>query len=82
MQVSYEALVEDPAAVGRQVMEFCGLEFDPRFIDITGNTSPSDTASAAQIRSPIHRGGIGEWRRYEQRLQPFLARLRELGIDQ
>ena len=82
MQVSYEALVEDPVAVGRQVMAFCGLEFDPGFVDITANASASDTASATQIRSPIHRGGIGEWRRYEQRLQPFLARLRDLGIDQ
>ena len=81
LAVSYESLVEDPVAVGRTVFEFCGLEFDPAFVDITRNTSPSATASASQIRSPIHQRGIGEWLRYERRLQPFAERLRELGVS-
>ena len=65
LAVSYESLVEDPITVGRAVFEFCGLEFDPAFVDITRNTSPSATASASQIRSPIHQRGVGEWLRYE-----------------
>jgi tetratricopeptide (TPR) repeat protein len=81
LAVSYESLVEDPVAVGRAVFEFCGLEFDPAFVDITRNASPSATASASQIRSPIHQRGIGEWLRYERRLQPLADRLRELGVS-
>ena len=80
LAVSYEALVEDPVSTARKVMEFCGLPFDPASVDITRNTSPSATASAVQVRTPIHRQGVDEWLRYEDRLQPFAARLQELGV--
>lgn len=80
LAVSYESLVEDPDATARKVMEFCGLDFDPAYVDITRNTSPSATASSTQIREPIHMQRVGEWRRYEDRLQPLQQRLRELGI--
>ena len=61
-------------------MEFCGLDFDPVYVDITRNTSPSATASSTQIREPIHAQGVGEWRRYEEKLRPLQERLDELGI--
>lgn len=80
LAVSYESLVEDPVATARKVMEFCGLDFDPAYVDITRNTSPSATASSAQIREPIHLQGVGEWQRYEDKLQPLQVRLGELGI--
>ncbi len=80
LPVSYESLVEDPTAEGKRVMEFCGLGFDSAYVDITLNTSPSATASNTQIREPIHKQGLGEWRRYEGRLQPLQQRLGELGV--
>ncbi len=80
MAVPYESLVEAPAATAQRVMEFCGLDFDPAYVDITRNTSPSATASSVQIRDPIHTQALGEWRRYEDRLQPLQQRLRELGV--
>ncbi|HSD15934.1 MAG TPA: sulfotransferase [Thermomonas sp.] len=80
LAVSYEDLVRDPGGTGRRAMEFCGLTFDPAYADTTRNRAPSATASATQIREPIHTHGIGEWRRYEARLQPLAARLAESGI--
>jgi len=80
LAVSYEDLVRDPVETGRLAMEFCGLGFDPAYADTTRNSSPSGTASASQIREPIHTHGIGEWRRYETRLRPLATRLAELGI--
>ncbi len=80
LAVSYESLVEAPVETARKVMEFCGLDFDPAYVDITQNTSPSATASSTQIREPIHMQGVGEWRRYQDELQPLQLRLRELGV--
>ena len=80
LEVSYESLVEDPIATSREVMAFCGLDFSPAYVDITRNTSPSATASKSQIREPIHTQGLGQWRRYEERLQPLMSRLQELGV--
>ena len=79
LAVPYEALVADPATTANQVMEFCGLRFDPAYVDITRNTMPSKSASASQVREPIHRQGVGEWRRYEAQLAPLAQRLAELG---
>lgn len=75
MEVSYEALVADPAGMAERVMAFCGLRFDPNAIDITRNTAPVTTASSSQVRQPINRAGIGAWRKYERGLQPLRDRL-------
>jgi hypothetical protein len=79
MAVSYEALVSDPATTAEAVMRFCGLPFEPQAVDITGNLSPSSTASSSQVREPIHARGIGAWRRYERQLQPLVEGLRRHG---
>ena len=80
LAIAYEDLVSDPVGTGRRAMEFCGLDFDPAYADTTRNSTPSATASATQIREPIHTHGIGEWRRYTAHLQPLANRLAELGV--
>lgn len=76
MTVEYEALVADPLEVSSRVMAFCGVEIEPDCIDITRNAAPVSTASSSQVRSPIHRGGVDAWRRYERQLAPLRERLR------
>jgi tetratricopeptide (TPR) repeat protein len=80
LEVSYEALVADPVGTAGQVFAFCGLDFDPAYVDITRNTSPSATASSVQIREPISAQNVGEWRRYADGLKPLQAKLAALGI--
>lgn len=74
--VAYEDLVAEPLRISAEVMEFCGVPVEPECVDITRNNAPVSTASSSQVRSPIHAGGIGAWRRYERQLTPLLARLR------
>ena len=74
--IDYEQLVADPSRVSAGAMEFCGVPVEPECVDITRNNAPVSTASSSQVRSPIHAGGIGAWRRYERQLTPLLARLR------
>ena len=81
MAVGYEDLVREPERLGREVMAFCGLAYEPGSTDITRNAGPVSSASSAQVRTPIHRGAIGAWRRYERQLEPLRARLREAGED-
>jgi tetratricopeptide (TPR) repeat protein len=81
LEVSYEALVADPARVSTAVMEFCGLPAELGCVDITRNLSPASTASSSQVRQPIHGRNVGAWRRYRRQLQPMLERLRGHGFD-
>ena len=75
MVVDYEALVARPEIVSAQVMDFCGIPFEPAAVDITRNTAPVSTASSSQVRQPINNRGIGAWRRYASCLEPLRQRL-------
>lgn len=77
MLVDYEALVSDPEQTARRVVEFCGMDFEPGSVDITGNTSPVATASSSQVRQPINRRGVDAWRRYARQLEPLRGYLGE-----
>jgi tetratricopeptide (TPR) repeat protein len=68
LQVSYEALVASPEEEIRRLLAFCGLPWDDACLRIEENTAPVATLSATQVRSPIHRGGVGRWKRYEAQL--------------
>lgn len=78
MVVDYEALVSQPLAVSKRVMDFCGVPFEPSSIDITRNTEPVATASSSQVRQPIGTRSIEAWRRYAAYLEPLQARLERL----
>jgi tetratricopeptide (TPR) repeat protein len=79
-EVSYEELVRDPAQVCAAVAEYCGLQWDPRALEVHKRASVSLTASAAQIRRPIYGSSSGRWLHYRSHLQPLVAALRQLGV--
>ena len=51
----YETLVAEPEPQIRQLLDFCGVPFDPACLRHHENTRSVRTASAAQIREPIRR---------------------------
>jgi tetratricopeptide (TPR) repeat protein len=76
--VSYEALVSDTETTARKLLAYCGLEFEPQCLDTASNKTPTATLSTNQVREPIHRRGLQEWRPYERQLEPLRqALLRE-----
>jgi tetratricopeptide (TPR) repeat protein len=71
LDLPYAELVQDTETACRRLLEFCGLPFEPACLDHTLNPTSVATLSSAQVRQPIHARGLGEWRRYEQHLQPL-----------
>jgi hypothetical protein len=74
--VEYEALVREPIAIVEAVCRFCALDPAKRTTSITA----SRTASAAQVREPIHTRSIGRWAAYASQLAPLRDELRDRGI--
>ena len=72
----YEELVANPAAKGREIVEFCGLEWNDDVVKIENNTSPVGSASAAQVQAPIHTRYVGRWRKYKDHLGEAIAVLK------
>ena len=81
LDVRYEDVVADPDGQARRVLEWCGLPWDP---NASYAKAPADatftTASAAQVREPVHARSVGSSRRHLQRLAPLVDRLVAAGI--
>ena len=69
-EVVYEDVVRDPYGTGEALATYCGLAWNPQAIAIEANLSVSLTASAVQVRQPIHGNSSGRWRHYQQHLGP------------
>jgi hypothetical protein len=77
LEIRYEDVIADLEGSARQLIEHCGLDWDPRCIAFHKSQRPVRTASAAQVRRPIYRTSLGRWRAYEPHLAPLLT---ELGV--
>jgi tetratricopeptide (TPR) repeat protein len=70
-RVIYEDLVVDTESRVRALLAHCGLEFDERCLRFFENDRPVRTASSEQVRRPIYREGVDQWRHYESWLYPL-----------
>jgi hypothetical protein len=79
--VRYEHIVADPETEVRRLLAHLELEFEPAVMSFHSNASPVATASAVQVRRPIHQRSVGAWHRYADQIEPLRRRLLELGVD-
>jgi hypothetical protein len=78
--LSYEALVADQDLESRRLLAFCGLEWEQACSSFHLNPAPTTTASASQVREPVHDRSIAQWRHYERQLSGLHEQLRSAGI--
>ena len=71
----YEKLLSNPEACLRQLLEFCGLPWDPRCLQFHENRREVHTPSATQVREPLRRD-TARGPRYGILLNPLRAALR------
>jgi hypothetical protein len=62
-------VVEDLEGSVRRMLTFCGLEFEPQCVEFHKTERSVRTASSEQVRQPIFREGLDQWKHYE----PWLA---------
>ena len=74
-RVIYERMVEDTEAEVRRLLDYCGLPFEAGCLRFFENDRPVRTASAEQVRRPIYKEGVDQWRHYEPWLDPLKAAL-------
>jgi hypothetical protein len=69
LDLRYEDLVADQERITRQLIEFCGLDWDDRCVRFHESQRIVATPSYDQVRQPIYRKSIGRWRNYEKHLE-------------
>jgi hypothetical protein len=80
IDIEYRDLVNGPEETLRRVLTHCGLPFEPGMTDLRRNSTPSNTLSSAQVREPIHKRALDEWRRYANQLEPFRETMKIAGF--
>lgn len=79
LDVHYEDLVGDPDREVQRVLDWCGLD-RVASADTTALSRASMTASATQVREPVHTGSVGKWSLHAEGLAPIRQRLEAAGI--
>ena len=70
-RVFYEDLVDNLDAGVRGLLDFCGLGFESACLGFHKTSRSINTASSEQVRQPINRDGLEQWRHYRHWLRPL-----------
>ena len=72
-RVIHEDLVADPEPEVRRMFDYLNIPFDDACLRFYENKRAVGTASSEQVRRPINREGVDQWRRFD----PWLGELRQ-----
>ncbi len=70
-RVFYEAVVADLEGEARRLLSYLGLPFEEACLRYYESDRAVRTASSEQVREPIFRGGLDQWRHFEEWLGPL-----------
>lgn len=76
LTVEYERLVKETQAEVHRILEHCKLPFEESCVRFFENRRAVRTVSSEQVRQPIYRDALEQWREFEPWLEPLK---RELG---
>jgi tetratricopeptide (TPR) repeat protein len=80
LRVHYEDVVNDLEGQVRRLLAFCGCEFEPACVEFYKTRRSVRTASSEQVRQPIFRSSLDQWRHYEPWLTPLRDALGDASI--
>jgi hypothetical protein len=64
-------MVEDTETEVRRLLAHCGLPFEDACLRFYEKERAVRTASSEQVRTPIFRDAVDQWRHYEPWLEPL-----------
>ena len=79
--VQYERLVEDTENEIHRILDYCGLPFEEGCLRFWETDRVVATPSAGQVRRPIYRDSLQQWRNFEPWLDPLKEALKQPADD-
>jgi len=73
LRVQYEDVVADTETEVRRILDYLGLPFEQACLEFHKSKRSVKTASSEQVRQPIYKSGLEQWRNFE----PWLGPLKE-----
>lgn len=75
LRVQHEDVVEDLEGSVRRILDHCGLPFEAACVDFHKTKRSVRTPSSEQVRQPIFRDGLDQWKNFSEFLDPLRAAL-------
>ncbi len=73
LRVHHEDVLEDLEGSVRRILDYCGLPFESACVEFHKTQRRVHTASSEQVRRPINRDGVMQWKPFE----PWLEELKQ-----
>ena len=77
LEISYEDLVMDQERKTRELIDFCGLEWEEQCLNFHQNLRTVATPSHAQVRQPLYKSAMNRWKNYQEYLSPLQSLLQD-----
>lgn len=71
LRVNHEDVLDNLNNQVKRILDFCQLDFEPACLTFYENQRAVQTPSAAQVRRPINKDGVGKWKAIEHLLEPL-----------
>lgn len=71
LRVQHEDVIDDLEGSVRRILDYCGLPFEAACIEFHKTKRSVRTPSSEQVRQPIFRDGLDQWKKFEPWLEPL-----------
>jgi hypothetical protein len=78
--ISYEEIASDLEPNARALIDYLELPWEDACLLFHRQDAAVTTASAVQVRQPVHTRSVGRWRRYARQLAPMREALTGHGV--
>jgi len=77
----YDAMVAKPEPQIRELLNFCGLDWEEACLEPHLGTGMIRTGNVSQIREPLYRKSSGRWKNYQGYLDDFLSEFEQKTVS-
>jgi len=81
VDISYDRLIENPETISRDLIEACGLQWDPACLEFYKADRAVTTTSLWQVRQPVYASSRRRWLHYANHVSGLAKRLKKYLDD-
>lgn len=71
LRVNNEDVIDDLEGQVQRMLKFCNLPFEQACLDFHKTERNVRTPSSEQVRKPVNKAGVGQWKKYDAYLEPL-----------